>query len=318
LGLTLLVACGKASPSIVDPHGSEARRIAGVWWLMFGLAAAVYVIVAGFIIVALVRGRGTESGRPSRVGEDAFIWVGGVIAPVAILAVLATVTVTTTGALRNPHKGELHIEVVGKRWWWDVSYPDQHFKTANEIHIPVGRPVAIGLDSDNVIHSFWVPQLAGKMDQIPGQHNVLRFTAEKAGTYRGQCAEYCGLEHARMSFLVIADPPGIFDRWLLRHQRVPSPPDNDLAAKGELVFLRSPCAGCHTIRGTAAQGTVGPDLTDFGSRHWIGSLTVQNTRANLSGWIADSQSIKPGNLMPPISLEPGDLDAVVAYLESLT
>jgi cytochrome c oxidase subunit 2 len=316
--LTTFVACStKRSPSIVDPKGSEAHTIAGVWWLMFGLATAVYVIVGGFIIVAAVRGRGTKEGRPSRVRDNTFVWVGGIIVPAVILVVLGAATVHASNSLRKPETNPLRIEVVGKRWWWAVSYPDQKFDTANEVHIPVGRPIEIGLDSDNVIHSFWVPQLGGKVDLIPGQHNVWRFKATKEGTFRGECAEYCGLEHAKMNFLVVAQSAASFDTWALRHQQPQSEPASQLAANGQVVFMRAPCAGCHTIRGTTAHGTIGPDLTDIGSRLTLGANTVPNTEGYLSGWIVNSQTIKPGNLMPPIPLSSNDLQALVAYLRSL-
>lgn len=298
--------------------GSEARHIEGIWWLMFGLAAAVYAIVAAFIVIAIVRGRPTESGKASRIRDDSFIWIGGIGVPVIILGLLAGVTVTTTNSLRIPHRNEVKVEVVGKRWWWAVQYPGTNVTTANEIHVPVGRPIDIAVTSDNVIHSFWVPQLAGKLDMIPGQTNHLRFTIDKAGTYRGLCAEYCGLQHARMDFIVIADPSAEFDRWMARRTGSAGlTAESDQAAKGQLVFERESCAGCHTIKGTSATGTVGPDLSDFGGRHWIGAITVPNTRGYLAGWISDSQSIKPGNLMPPISLAPDDLNALVDYLEGL-
>jgi len=316
--LTTFIACStKRSPSITDPKGSEAHTIAGVWWLMCGLAAAVYIVVGGFILVAAFRGRGTPEGRPSRIRDNTFIWVGGIIVPALILLVLGAATVHASNTLRKPEKNALRIEVVGKRWWWAVSYPDLKFDTADEVHIPVGRPIEIGLDSDNVIHSFWVPQLGGKVDLIPGQHNVWRMKATKEGTYRGECAEYCGLEHAKMNFLVVAQSPASFDTWALRHQRPPSEPVSQLAANGQVVFMRAPCAGCHTIRGTTAQGTIGPDLTDIGSRLTLGANTVPNTEGYLGGWIVNSQTIKPGNLMPPIPLSSNDLQALIAYLRSL-
>ena len=250
--------------------------------------------------------------------DDTFIWFGGIIVPVVILAVLAVVTVTTTKALRSPHRGELRIEVVGKRWWWDVNYPDARVLTANEIHIPTGRPVDLVLTSDNVIHSFWVPQLAGKVDMIPGQTNHLRLQASTPGTYRGQCAEYCGLQHAKMSLLVIADPPADFDRWLTRRSSGAGlTPTSEQAAQGELVFMRETCAGCHTVRGTQAAGKLGPDLSDFGSRRWIGSISEPNTPGALQAWIANPQTVKPGNLMPPSSLSSEELRQVTAYLEGL-
>jgi cytochrome c oxidase subunit 2 len=284
---------------------------------MFALAAGVYLIVAGFIVFGILRGRRTETGKDTRISDSAFIWWGGLIVPVVILAILAVVTVDATDQLRRPGPNPIRIVVVGKRWWWDVTYPDLGIRTANEIHVPVGQPLEIKLPSDNVIHSFWVPQLAGKEDSIPGQDNVIRFTVNKAGIYRGECAQFCGVEHARMDFQMIADPPDVFGRWSARNQLTPSAPDSQTAALGQVVFLRESCAGCHTVRGTSATATVGPDLTNFGSRGSIGALTVPNTPGNLAGWIANSQSIKPGNLMPPIVIGPTDLQNLVAYLESL-
>jgi cytochrome c oxidase subunit 2 len=317
LALVLLVGagCGGHSPSMLDPHGSEARSIAGVWWLMFAIAAAVYVIVAGLIVFALVRGR--RRAHDLRVSDDGLIWVGGVIAPVVILAVLAVVTVTTTMDLRPASAEAVRVEVVGKRWWWDVSYPGTGIRTADEIRLPVGRPVDLILRSDNVVHSFWVPQLAGKVDMIPGQTNHLRFTPEKVGVYRGACAEFCGIDHGRMSFTITVDRASDYERWIVRRQAATADPTSERTAQGQRIFMRESCAGCHSIRGTQATGTIGPDLTDFGSRRWIGAITVRNTPSNLAAWITDPQDAKPGNLMPPTSLSRAELDAVVAYLESL-
>ena len=308
-------ACSN-STSAVDAHGSEARHIAGLWWLMFGLAAGVYVVVAGFIIVAAIRGR-RGAPRRSRISQSMFITVGGVLVPTLILLVLAVVTVTTTGALRKAGSNPVRIEVAGERWWWSVRYPGRQIVTANELHIPVGQPVEIGLTSDNVVHSFWVPELAGKVDTIPGQRNMLRFTADKAGTYLGVCAEFCGIQHAHMGFRVIAQSPGAFERWATAHSEPPREPASELAANGALRFQRLPCAGCHTIRGTQAQGRVGPDLTDFGSRAGIGAGAVENNSRNLARWVQHAQSIKPGALMPDLTLSDDDVHALVAYLESL-
>lgn len=311
LASLLLVACSEDAPNALDPQGPGARSIANVSWLMFGLATAVYVVVAGFIIFGALRGR-----KPSRISDNAFIWVGGLIAPIIILAVLAVVTVKTTDALREPDPNPLKIEVTGYMWWWAVRYPSEDITTANEIRVPAGRPVEIGLRTRDVIHSFWVPELAGKVDMVPGQRNVIRFTAEKPGVYRGQCAEYCGLQHAKMAFLVVAEEPGTYQRWVTRQQRPRGGPSNEREAQGEQVFMRSACAGCHAIKGTEARGTRGPDLSDFGSRRTIGAVSVPNTRAHLAGWIVNAQSIKPGNLMPPVQLEPDELLNLVEYLES--
>ncbi len=325
LGLAValgLAACGDGSPSMFDTKGPEARTIRGVSWLMFGLAGAVYVIVSGFIVVAIVRGRrrrqeSAEQPKPEPK-DDTFIWWGGIVAPVVILAVLAVVTIRTTQDLRAAEDGELRIEVTAKRWWWDVRYPDTGVATATEIHIPVGRPVDIVLMSDNVIHSFWVPQLAGKVDTIPGQVNHLRLKADEAGTYRGMCAEYCGIQHANMSYVVIADEPAEFERWMARRSAGAGlTPASEQAARGQVVFNREACAGCHAVRGTPATATIGPDLSDIGARTTLGSLALPNNSANLARWIIEPEKVKPGNLMPPTALSPDDLAAVVAYLEGL-
>jgi cytochrome c oxidase subunit 2 len=305
--------CG-GDTSIVRPKGSEADRISGVWWLMFGLATAVYVVVAGLIIYSTLRGR---RRRRSNLRENWFIWIGGVVIPALVLLVLAIVTVDSTAALREPRRGELRVHVTGKRWWWDVRYPDGNVRTANEIHLPAGQPVDVVLTSDNVIHSFWVPELAGKVDTIPGQTNHLRFTAESPGTYRGVCAEYCGIQHAHMGFLVIVESPAGFERWLTRERVLAGEPTTDEEARGQVVFERNACAGCHTVRGTAAIGKLGPDLTDVGTRRTLGALTIENTRPNLESWIRDAPALKPGAVMPSFrTLSPDDVSAIAAYLES--
>ena len=312
-------ACGGDSPSALNPKGPGAERIADVWWLMFGLATAVYLVVAGLIVAAAMRGRRVPEGeeRPSRISDSWFIWVGGVIAPAVILGGLAVVTVSATNDLRRVEPGALRIEVTGYRWWWDVRYPDDDVVTANEIHIPVGRPVEIALEAADVIHSFWVPELAGKVDQIPGQRNVIRLRADEPGTYRGFCAEFCGLQHAKMQFLVVADPPAEFARWITRRQRPVGGPTGEQAALGQVVFNRSTCGACHAVRGTDARGTTGPDLSDFASRTTIGAVSIENTPENVAEWIRDPHESKPGNLMPPTYLPPEELAALVAYLEGL-
>jgi cytochrome c oxidase subunit 2 len=307
-----LTAPACASRGALHTRGDEAHRIAGVWWLMFALAAVVYAVVAMFIVVAVVR-RG-----PSRANEHAFIWIGGIAAPLAILLLLAGVTVQASTHLRKPAKGALTVEVTGYRWWWRVRYPGTPVETANEIHLPVGRPVHLVLTTADVVHSFWVPELAGKVDTIPGQENPLDFTVTKPGRYRGQCAEYCGVQHAHMGVLVIGESRAAFNRWLVRQAQPAVTPTDDLIARGQLVFTTQPCAGCHTIRGTDARGDVGPDLTKVGSRRTLAALTIPNDVAHLSGWIINAQTEKPGALMPPLTLSPADLRALVAYLESLT
>jgi cytochrome c oxidase subunit 2 len=298
-------------PTILRGAGAEGRDIAGLWWVMFGLAALVYVAVAGLVVYALLR------RRESRLRDDSFVVFGGVVAPAVILLVLAAVTVRTTASVRAAERGALRVEVVGRRWFWDVEYRDARVRGANEVRVPVGRPVDIALKSTDVVHSFWVPDVAGKLDLVPGRTNHLRLRVRKAGTYVGECAEYCGLQHANMRFALIAMPAVEFDRWLARRSAVVPAPSSEDEARGEAVFARESCGGCHTIAGTVAHGVAGPDLSDLGERRWLGALTIPNTRARLADWILNPQRAKRGNVMPPTQLSGDDLRALVAYLESL-
>ena len=313
----LLAGCQSGAPSQLDPHGSSAEHINGDWWLMFWLAAGVFVVVGGLLLYGAFR-RPSEDEHRGRTGfnEHKFIAVGGVLIPTLILGVLAVDTVRTTRLLDVASRpDEEQVEVVGYQYWWGVSYPKEGVVTANEIHIPVDRPIDVGLTSADVIHTFWVPQLAGKLDMIPGQHNELRFTAHRVGVYRGECSQFCGLQHAHMDFLVFVDTPADFAAWVAHNATSAPTPTDPEQLLGEQVFTREACAGCHTIRGTSAAGIRAPDLTHFGSRTTIGAGTVPNTAGNLGGWISNSQTIKPGDLMPPITLEPGELNALIAYLE---
>jgi len=322
----VLAGCGSgSSPSMLDPKGSEAHDIAGLWWLMFAIACGVYLVVAGFIVRAIVRRPSAETTgdldestiATARRFDEHMIVFGGVVVPVLILIFLGFVTVHTTNALRRPEPNALRVEVEGHRWWWSVTYPDTDFTTANELRLPAGRPVEIRLTTGDVIHSFWVPQLAGKVDTIPGQTNVLRFTARTPGVYKGVCAEFCGSQHAHMGFIVRVESAGDFDRWLTQHSRPPLEPASEAAAEGQTAFNAQACAGCHTVDGTPAQGTVGPNLTDVGERLTIGAGALTNTPSNLARWIQDAPGVKPGVLMPSLTLSSRDVNAIVTYLESL-
>jgi cytochrome c oxidase subunit 2 len=211
--------------------------------------------------------------------------------------------------------------VTGHQWWWEFEYlhpqPSLSVTTANELHLPVGRPVVFRLQSADVIHSFWVPNLHGKIDLIPGRQTATWLQADRPGVSRGQCAEYCGAQHAHMALSVIAEPAGDFERWLAGQRAVAPAPSTPEQSRGLAVVERGPCAMCHTIRGTAAGARLGPDLTHFATRSTIGAGTAPNTRGHLAGWIADPQRLKPGNRMPPTGLSPADLQAVLAYLEIL-
>ena len=215
----------------------------------------------------------------------------------------------------------LPIRVIGHQWWWEVVYPDtipqDQIETANEIHIPVGEPVVIAFESQDVIHSFWVPNLNGKRDLIPGYKTSLWLQADRAGVYRGQCAEFCGHEHAKMALVVVAQPPAEFEAWRAKQRQSQLPPTDSVAKRGEQVFLARDCVMCHAIAGTPAGGRTGPDLTHVASRATLAAGTLPNTRGNLGGWIVDPQRIKPGVLMPPNQIAPQDLQALLTYLETL-
>jgi cytochrome c oxidase subunit II len=211
----------------------------------------------------------------------------------------------------------LTVQVVGRQWWWQVRYANELFVTANEIHIPTGVPVRIAVTSEDVIHSFWVPQITGKVDVIPGKTNSITIRADHPGVYRGMCSEFCGLQHAHMHLHLHVEPPQDFSRWLDGQRRVPLPPSESLVQRGQQVFSRARCAECHTVRGSFAGGTSGPDLTHVASRRTLGAGINENTPANLAEWTVNAQAIKPGNKMPSIPLAPEERDALVAYLETL-
>ncbi|HZQ27057.1 MAG TPA: cytochrome c oxidase subunit II [Acidimicrobiales bacterium] len=305
--MTLALLLAKA-PSALDPKGPAARDLAHVFWLMVGIATVIYVVTMGLFVFGLFR----KGERPTRFTDHAFIVAGGLVVPSAVVLLLAVVTIHTTHRLTRSEPNALQVEVTGYQYWWAVKYPAQRAVTANEIHIPVGEPVDITLTSVDVNHSFWVPELAGKVDLIPGKTNLIHIRADHPGTYRGLCAEFCGLQHAHMDFLVIADPPGLFRTWVA-DQAGDAPTD----VAGEALFSRLTCAGCHTVRGTPADGTFGPDLTHLASRTTLGAVTVPNDREHLAEWVQHAQSLKRGSLMPDVDLSPDQLQAVLAYLEAL-
>lgn len=291
------------------------------WWLMI-VSAVVIVVVAVLVVIGAFRSPVGDRREIVREGGGIrWIVVGGIIAPAIILVLTLAFTVATEVATAAPPADpSVTVEVIGHRWWWEVKYvgaPSRTVVTANEIHIPVGAPVRVQLSSADVIHSFWIPQLAGKTDVIPGQRNVTWLQANAPGVYRGACTEYCGLQHANMAAFVVAETPAAFRQWLQTQTDSASTPTDPDAVAGLGVFQRSACGACHAIRGSEALGHVGPELTHLASRMTIAAGALENTRGNLAGWIANSQAIKPGNDMPVMALSPGDLQALVAYLETL-
>ena len=287
--------------SALNPAGPTAALIAELAWVLFAGGALIFAGVMALAAYAVF------SDKRSKLSPRALIVGGGIAFPVLVLSALLVYSLVRMSTLQAGGEPALRIEVIGEQWWWRVRYPQ--FETANEIRIPVGKLVELELKSADVLHSFWVPALAGKLDMVPGRTNRMRVQADQPGEYRGQCAEYCGGPHALMAFFVVALPSEDFDNWAAK-QREPASQENE--------SFNKTCAGCHTVRGTAAAGVLGPDLTHVGGRRTIGAALLPMNRGALAGWIASSQHLKPGNLMPSFAMLPGDeLSALAEYLEGL-
>ena len=315
----------------LSPAGPNADSISHLWWLMFIVCSVVFVLVMIALLLS-VRRRTTQAVadltpviEPPEEEESRRrnVVITAVTITVLILFVFLIASYSTGRAVsaNRPDKAGLSIEVTGHQWWWEVRYSDVDasniFTTANEIHIPIGVPVTFSLHGGDVIHSFWVPNLAGKRDLIPGKINTIWLQADKPGVYRGQCAEYCGLQHAKMAFWVVAEPQEQFNAWRQNQTQTSVPPSTDAQKRGQQVFFSTTCVMCHAINGTAAGSNVGPNLTHVGSRYMIAAATLQNTHEHLAQWIQDSQAFKPGNRMPQHNLSDADLQALVDYLASL-
>ena len=304
---------------MLDPAGPGARRIAGLWWVLFWISAVVIVVVTALLVVALRRAGSSDLAvdkEKPRLGNP-FIVVAGVVIPAVILTGTFVYAMVQTNELATAgDETDLTITVEAQNWWWEARY-ENGAVTANEIHIPVGRSVRLLLESPDVVHSFWVPRLQAKMDHVPGVTNEMWLQADEPGRYRGQCAEFCGLQHAHMEFYVVAEPPDEFARWVAAQARPAETPTSASARAGEAVFMDSTCVGCHAIRGTEADAEVGPDLTHLAERETIGAGVLGNTRANLEAFIVDPQAVKPGVGMPPTELSTDELSALLDYLEGL-
>lgn len=329
--LGLLSGCAANVPhTTVIPKTEAARQIQDLYTLVFWLAVFVFVFVQGGLLYVLWRFRARPGHElPEQTHGNTTLEITWTILPAVVLVIMAVPTIRTIFALESDPISSpdgnppLEIEVVGKQWWWEFHYPEvtlangRPMSTANEIVIPTGRTVILKVTSDNVIHSFWVQQLTGKIDAIPNHDNHLWFTAEEPGQYFGQCAEYCGVQHAQMRMNIIAMTPPDYQAWVARSSR-PAEVPADLAELGPQTFSASGCPACHTIDGVAgANGVIGPDLSHFGSRTTLGAGIRQNTAEELSAWLADPQAVKPGNIMPNLHLRPRDIEVLVSYLHSL-
>jgi cytochrome c oxidase subunit II len=311
---------------VLSPAGVAAQHLALLGWWLIGVACAVVVIVTVALVIPLRWRRRTladspPTGSPDRDQGIASILIFSGISLVVLAGAFAATVVTLRATQNPPRPPALTVRVVGHQWWWEVQYvspdPERSVITANEIHVPVGQPVRLVLQSADVVHSFWIPQLAGKVDLIPGETNVSWIEADRVGTFDGQCAKYCGMQHTQMRLSVVADAPETFTAWL-DGQRAPAPaPTDSLAAAGQAAFVGTTCAFCHTIRGTPAGGRVGPDLTHLASRQMIAAGTLPNSVSALMGWVADAPGLKPGTVMPRMDLDPRTLAAIVTYLRTL-
>ena len=304
-------------PPVLDPAGPFSQSVTTLSWVLIGLVTLIFIGVCAAMWVALY---GSARLRAMLGGERVVKWFG-LILPSAVLLVLLVGGLLMVRGLTTLQGDELRMRVSGNLYWWRVSYLDPSGREihadANELHIPVGRPVVVEMVSEDVIHSFWVPRLGGKMDMIPGRTNRLKLQADQPGRYGGQCAEFCGGAHALMGFVVVAHEPADWQRWMDDRLQPPPTQLSVEALRGKQLFNEVGCAACHRVAGTDAQGTAGPDLTHVGSRQSLGAGILPNTRATLIGWIADSQSIKPNNRMPAYrSLTADELNALATYLES--
>lgn len=329
VSLALLAGCSSHQQSMTSAAGTQAAVVERLWWTMLIVLTVIFVLVVAAIGRSVQRSRGGTAATPERevIDPDQDRRMSRVIVVLVVIVVVLefaflVMSAYSTNVHRAPEsKNPIEIHVIGHRWWWEFRYvssvASELVVTANELHVPAGVPILIKSSSADVIHSFWFPNIAGKRDLIPPYQTAFWIQADKEGVYRGQCAEYCGHQHAKMGMYMVVESLPEFQAWLNAQKKpAPDPPDEQ-AKRGQQLFLSSPCVTCHTIRGTDAASRVGPDLTHLATRSFIAAGSLPNTRENLVRWVKDSQSIKPGNTMPTMSLKQEDVDAIVTYLQTL-
>jgi cytochrome c oxidase subunit 2 len=318
-------ACSRAPMTYMRTFGPAADPVTSLGWGLTLICSLVILIVAGLLLTATLRARATDAAFASLpiehpTGGLRWIYIGTGISTVVLLGLVIWTMFTLAAIASAPSPPVFTVEIRAHQWWWEARYlddtSDNIFVTANELHIPLGKPVQLHLIGDDVIHSFWIPALAGKTDVIPGQTNISWIEADTLGTYRGQCTEYCGAQHAHMAEFVIAESATDFKQWRDHQLTDAVAPLSELTTRGEAIFLAR-CAACHTIRGTGAGGILGPDLTHIMSRRTLGAGTVPNDPESLRAWINDAQAVKPGSRMPTLDLPQPDIEAVSAYVQTL-
>ena len=320
--LLLLTACGGAAhlpQSTLAPRSDFSADLFDLYKNVFWWAVGVFIVVEGLLLVAIARFRARRgAAEPKPVHGHTVLEISWTLAPALILVFIAVPTMRTIfSTAGHAPEGALRVEVIGHQWWWEYRYPTLNISAYNELHLPVGTPIQLEMTSADVIHSFWVPRLGGKRDLIQGRTNRIAFRADSTGEYWGQCAEFCGASHANMRLRVVVQSDSVFQRWVDQQRAAPAPPPKESPAEaGQQVYRRSPCIACHTITGLS-QGKVGPDLSHVGSRSTIAGALFPNTTEVLRRWIMNAPAMKPGALMTPQSLSPQDLDALIAYLQSL-
>lgn len=316
-----VAGCTRVPQSTYDVAGPVAQRQLDLLNFTTMLAVVIGVMVAGLAIYVMYRFRDRgQPGRPPQTRGHKWLQVAWTVIPIMIVAYKAVPTVADAFYLARTPENAMQVKVIGHQWWWEFQYPELGITTANELHIPVGRPVELIVTSADVIHSFWVPRLAGKIDAIPNRDNKMWFQADKAESYWGQCAELCGTSHAHMGLRVVAQPQAEYDAWIKQMQGLkanPVEPPDAVAARGKELFMsKATCYSCHTIDGTKAQGQVGPNLTGLATRGTIAAGALENTPDMLAEWIRNPQEIKPRALMPKLTLTDEEIKQLVAYLGS--
>lgn len=311
------------APTFMRTHGPAADPITSLGWTLTWIALAVIAIVSILLLAGLMKRRPAPNSRDELVrtpGSATWIYAGTGLSVVVLLFAFVQTMRTLSAASGPDRRPAITVQVIGHQWWWEIRYADRSgrnaFVTANEIHVPVGHPVHIELLTRDVIHSFWVPELAGKTDLIPGRTNTAWVEADQPGKFLGICGEYCGLQHAHMQLTVVAEEPAAFRAWWGRQLASRTPPTTPAIADGERVFL-SKCSACHQVRGSGAAGQIGPDLTHLMTRQTIAAGTLPNSRGNQAGWISNPQQVKPGTKMPAIPLTSAELQSILGYLENL-